>query len=87
LELMTLISSAHAEMQAESIMADANIAAVILACGIGVIARLPDLNRETLLQGVYVGAARGNRGLGIDQACDRIRVAAPAPPTAPARPW
>jgi hypothetical protein len=51
-------------MQAESIMADANIAAAILAGGIGVIARLPDLNRETLLQGVYVGAARGNCRLG-----------------------
>jgi hypothetical protein len=60
LELVTLISSAQAEMLGESIVADANIAAAILLGGIGLMALLPDLNRETLLQGLHVGTRRGN---------------------------
>jgi hypothetical protein len=51
LELVTLILSALAEMLAASIMADANMAAAILLGVIGLMALLPDCNRETLLRG------------------------------------
>jgi hypothetical protein len=55
-------------MQAESIMAGANIAAAILAGGIGVMEVFPDLNRETLLKAYTSGPLAAIAALGIDQA-------------------
>jgi hypothetical protein len=52
LELITLISSAFAEMPATSIVADANTAAAVLLGVISLMALLPDCNRETLLQAI-----------------------------------
>jgi hypothetical protein len=51
LELVTLISSALAEMLAASIMTDANMAAAILLGVIGIMVLLHNCNRETLLRG------------------------------------
>jgi hypothetical protein len=51
LELVTLISSALAEMFAASIMTDANMAAAILLGVIGVMVLLHNCNCETLLRG------------------------------------
>jgi hypothetical protein len=51
LELVTLISSALAEMLAVSIMTDVNMAASILLGVIGVMALLYNCNCETLLRG------------------------------------
>ena len=51
MELITLISSVLADMLAAGIMADANKAAASLLGVIGLMALLPDCNRETQPRG------------------------------------